>query len=66
MNTQPDHKPTYYVDEQMLGDTATEKDARKMVKLLAQRGYNVEYGSAIGQDETAIRDADWTACLDKI
>ena len=64
--TQTAEQSVYYIDEQMLGDTATEKDARKMVKLLAKRGYNVEYGHALGQDETTIDDADWAACLDRI
>lgn len=57
---------TYYISEQMLGDDATEQDARRMVELLTERGYNVEYGDALGQDEATISDSDWSDALDII
>lgn len=57
---------TYYINEEMLGDTATEQDARRMVELLAARGYDVAYGHGYGQDEDAIPTAVWEECLDII
>lgn len=57
---------TYYIDEQMLGDEADEQDARRMVELLSELGYNVEYGHALGQDEQTIGDGDFDNCLEII
>jgi hypothetical protein len=57
---------TYRIDEQMLGDEANEQDARRMVELLSQQGYDVAYGHALSQDETLIADRDWEAALDTI
>lgn len=57
---------TYYISEQMLGDEATEQDARRMVELLNAKGYDVEYGDAIGQDEDDIATRDWEDALDTI
>ena len=56
----------YYVNEQMLGDTATEADAQRMVELLAALGYDVEYGVTPGQDDSVIAGGDWQKCLDII
>lgn len=57
---------TYYISEAMLGDEATEDDARRMVEILEGKGYNVEYGDKLGQDEAAISTADWEDGLDII
>lgn len=38
----------YFVDEAMLGDLGTEAQARRMVEFLRERGYDVEYGQALG------------------
>jgi hypothetical protein len=32
----------YYISDEMLGDGATEDDARRMVEILTERGYDVE------------------------
>lgn len=56
---------TYYITEEMLGDQATADDARRMVELLAERGYDVEYGNPRhGQHDDEIRQKDWNECLD--
>ena len=57
---------TYYVSEAQLGDEATEQDARRMVEILAAKGYDVEYGDCLGQDETDIANRDWEDGLDTI
>jgi hypothetical protein len=58
---------TYYISEAMLGDEATENDARRMVEILTERGYDVEYGdSHHGQFEDEILTSDWDAALDII
>lgn len=55
---------TYYISEQMLGDEATETDARRMVEILTEKGYEVEYGDRHNTEEIA--DADWEEALDMI
>jgi hypothetical protein len=61
------NQTTYYISEAMLGDEATERDARRMVEILTERGYDVEYGdSRRGQSEDEISAADWEAGLDII
>lgn len=55
---------TYYISEQMLGDEATEQDARRMVELLSAQGYDVEYGDRHNTAEIA--DADWEAALETV
>jgi hypothetical protein len=58
---------TYYISEAMLGGEATEQDARRMVELLTERGYDVEYGdSRRGQSEDEVSIVDWEAALDII
>jgi hypothetical protein len=58
---------TYCISEAMLGGEATEQDARRMVELLTERGYNVEYGdSHCWQFEDEILTSDWDAALDII
>lgn len=57
---------TYYISEQMLGDEATEQDARRMVEILSAKGYDVEYGDTIGQEEDEIATQDWEAALDEV
>lgn len=62
MNTQ-----TYYISEAMLGDEATEQDARRMVELLTEKGYDVEYGNRFNRtDEDDIATRDWEDALDII
>jgi len=57
----------YFISEEMLGDEATEGDARRMAELLTERGYDVEYGdSRRGQFEDEILTSDWDAALDII
>lgn len=56
---------TYFVDEQMLGQFATEQDARHMVELLQERGYNAEYGSQMNKVKP-IPDEAWFACLEQV
>lgn len=56
----------YYVDEQMLGDEATVEDAERMVELLTEWGYTVEYGHSIDQDEREIKQKDWNDALNII
>lgn len=53
---------TYYIGEQMLGDEATEQDARRMVEILTEKGYDVEYGDRRNTEEIA--DSDWEDGLD--
>jgi len=56
---------TYYITNAMLGDQATADDARRLVALLAQRGYDVAYGNPRrDQRDEEIRQADWNDCLD--
>jgi hypothetical protein len=53
----------YYVDEEMLGSNATESDARKMIDLLRERGYDARYGRDHDGD---IPDDVWDALLGQI
>lgn len=54
---------TIFVNEQMMGDEATAAEAARMIELLKQRGYAVEYGdTAKGQDQ--ISDCVWNECLE--
>lgn len=56
---------TYYITETMLGDQATADDARRMVQLLSERGYDVAYGNPRrDQRDEEIRQEDWDDCLD--
>lgn len=56
---------TYYITETMLGDQATADDARRLVALLAQRGYNVAYGNPRrDQRDDEIPQGDWDEALD--
>lgn len=57
---------TYRIDEQMLGDEATVEDARRMVEILTERGYDVEYGHSTSQGEDTIANKDWEDGLDII
>ena len=52
----------HYIEEQKLGNDATEADARKMIGLLKTLGYDCQYGQ--GEDE--IPDDVWQECLDQI
>jgi len=53
-----------YVEPAMLGDIATDADARRMVELLKERGYDARLGSALNSAD--VPDDDWGECLDII
>jgi len=55
---------SYKINAEMLGTEATDADANRMVAILTNRGYDVEVGNALGQDETEIATRDWEAALD--
>lgn len=57
---------TIYINEEHLGNDATEDEAQAAVEALKARGYNVEYGAAAGQQEgiNDIDEDDWNAALD--
>ena len=57
-------KPIVYVEPEMLGDMATNADARRMVQLLRERGYDAELGSALHGEE--VPEAVRGECLDII
>jgi hypothetical protein len=59
---------TYYVEPEMLGDSATDADARRMVELLQERGVDAAFGSPLQSDHDpdACPDAVWEQCLDAI
>lgn len=56
---------TYYVSEQMLGQFATEQDARHMVELLKELGYDVEYGDQMNKVKP-IPDEVWFERLEQV
>lgn len=58
----------YYVEPEMLGDSATDADARRMVELLCERGVDAALGSPLQSDHDpdACPDAVWEQCLDVI
>ena len=67
----------FYIAEGNLGDHATRDQAEKLIRLLKEKGWDVEYGqrqnratdiSEFGQEEK-IQDAfaeDFMACLDRL
>lgn len=65
---------TYYINETMLGDNATEADAHRMIQLLYDRGYDVRYSDNLEQNENiignvmqdVIDDKEWQECLEII
>ena len=59
---------TYYVEPEMLGDTATDANARRMAELLQERGVDAALGSPLQSDHDpdACPDAVWEQCLDAI
>lgn len=58
---------TYYISAEMLGDEATDDDARRMVKILEARGYDAEYGHPRSyQSDDDIATKDWEEGLDII
>lgn len=59
---------TYYVEPEMLGDAATDADARRMVELLIERGVDAALGSPLqyDHDPDECPDAVWEACLDAL
>jgi len=63
---------TYFINEEMVGNEATREDAKKMVELLSDRGYDVEYGQSITQTgfdddgQPVIDDTDWDDCLSQL
>ncbi len=57
-------KGTVYIEPEMLGDIATDADARRMVALLTERGYDAQLGSAM--NSAAVPGDVWGECLDII
>jgi hypothetical protein len=59
---------TYYVEAEMLGDSATNAAARRMVELLQERGVDAALGSPLqyDHDPDECPDAVWEQCLDVI
>jgi hypothetical protein len=55
---------TVYIEPEMLGDVATDADARRMVELLTERGYDAQLGSALSGAD--VPEAVWGECLDII
>ncbi len=55
---------TYNINESMLGENATEADARRMIQLLYDHGHDVGYGNSTGQEEELIGSKDWQECLE--
>lgn len=53
----------YLINEQMLGTDTTADDAYRMIDLLAEEGYDVEYGQGINEDKDYISDGDWVHAL---
>ncbi len=60
------NRDTYYISEQMLGNEATEQDARTMVEYLRRADYNVEYGSNMNRHPAPFSDLEWQYGLDVI
>lgn len=56
---------TYYVNEEMLGQFATEQDARHMIQLLTEKGFAVEYGTNLNKVKP-IPDEVWFECLSQV
>lgn len=62
-------RPAYLIDESMLGPSATEGDARRMVGILNGQGYLTAYGRAAGNQHPyadAIPQALWDRALEEI
>lgn len=59
---------TIKINEQHLGDIATNEQAERMVELLRRRGYDVEIGDSTSPEESPnnVKDSDWEECLDII
>ena len=53
------------INEEHLGSIATEAQAREVVRILATRGYDVEYGVPTGYGDNAnqIPDSEWLEVL---
>jgi len=56
---------TVFVTDEHLGNDATEADARRMVELLKERGYDARLGNGKEGCE-AVPDEEWNECLDQI
>lgn len=54
---------TYYIHETMLGDHATAQDAHRMVEVLYDLGYEVQYGDEPNPEGSLIPDKDWETAL---
>lgn len=57
---------TYRIETEMLGAEATDRDRDRMVDLLRDRGYDVEAGAAIGNEQDAIPESVWNECLEQL
>lgn len=53
----------YMIDAAMLGTDATDDDAREMVAILTDLGYNVEFGAGENDDPDYVPDTVWQRCL---
>lgn len=61
---QAEQPMTYYINEEMLGSSATVADANEMVSLLRQAGIDAEYG--YGWNRHPIPDDVWMECLERV
>jgi hypothetical protein len=54
------------INEEHLGGISTEEQAREVVRILAGRGYDIEYGvpSGYGLNANQIPDNEWMEVLD--
>lgn len=60
---------TYFINREMIGNTATDRDVERMVALLQERGYNAVAESgpmSFDDDYDAIPDSVWMDCLFQI
>lgn len=53
------------INEEHLGGSATEAQARAAVRILSERGYDVEYGvpTGYGQNANQVPDSEWLEVL---
>ena len=57
----------FWITEEHLGPTATEEEARRMVDLLRERGYDVRYGAGKpGPNDEIIPDDVWEELIKKV
>ena len=56
---------TIRINEEHLGDLATQEQAERMVEILSDKGYDVAYGHG-GESPNNVKDKDWEEALDII